>query len=114
MNGSNESGTTGSSPTILLGIEKKPAIRYVEARRIGTCAFADRIATLPIKHYKDHIDATIRTNVLPQTCIATIVAAFHLTNLPSSSLQDQQQEQEMNTPPIVDLKVLAMGVGTKF
>ena len=73
---SNESGI--SSPTILLeGIGKKPAIRYVEARRIGTCAFADRIATLSIQHYKEHINATIRTNVLPQTCIATIVAAFH-------------------------------------
>ena len=110
-----ERNESRNPPIIVVG--KKPAIRYVEARRIGTCAFADRIATLSIQHYKEHIDETIRTNVLPQTCIATIVAAFHVTNpLSLSSLYQQQQELEVTTPPapIVDLKVLAMGVGTKF
>ena len=126
-----ETDESGNPPNILpvevivlKNKKKKPAttaIRYVEARRIGTCAFADRIATLSIQHYQTHIDEEIRTNILPQTCIATIVAAFHVTNLPlsSSSLQqkqeqEQEKEQVTNLPPIVDLKVLAMGVGTKF
>ena len=101
----NESG----SPPI---VEGKQAIRYVEARRVGTCAFADRIAALSIQHYKQHIDENIRTNILPQTCIATIVAAFHGSKIPSSSLE--LQVDEVAKPSIVTLKVLSMGVGTKF
>ncbi len=95
----------------------KPAIRYVEARRIGTCSFADRIATLSIRHYHTHINDTVRTHVLPQTCIATIVAAFHVTKVASTSSSTQQQQLEREgiaIPPVVDLQVLAMGVGTKF
>jgi Adenosine-deaminase (editase) domain len=98
-----------ASSTATVG--NKPAVRYVEARRVGTCAFADRIATLSIQHYKQHVHETIRTNVIPQTCIATIVAAFHATKVPPSS---QQYDQCSTTPPILELKVLAMGVGTKF
>ena len=99
----------------------KPAIRYVEARRIGTCSFADRIATLSIQHYRTHIPETVRTHILPQTCIATIVAAFHVTKVASTSSPSTQQQQQqqlepehIGIPPVVSLQVLAMGVGTKF
>ena len=110
-----DQNSDSSKPPI---IGKKPAIRYVEARRVGTCAFADRIATLSIQHYHQHIDERTRTQVLPQTCIATIVAVLHVAdvNLSPSSLSslEQQQDHLQNTPPIVDIKLLSMGVGTKF
>ena len=69
----------------------KQNIRHAEKRRTSTCKFADRVARLSIEYYKNTIPESDRP---PQTCMATIVAHFR---------------DEGNV-----LKVLGMGVGTKF
>jgi Adenosine-deaminase (editase) domain len=79
---------------------KKRALRYVESRRTGTCAFADRVAALSLWHYRRHVPESQR---LPQTCLATILAAFREENAASTKEEAQQH-----------LVVCAMGVGTKF
>jgi hypothetical protein len=68
----------------------KPSIRHAEKRRTSTCKFADRVAKLSIEYYKVVIPEADRP---PQTCMATIVAHFADDG---------------------SLKVLSMGVGTKF
>lgn len=99
---------TASSAT-----KKKRALRYVEARRTGTCAFADRIAALSLQHYRHHVlkEEDAASTVL-QTCLATIIAAFATDQIQEGEEgekgegQTQQQQQQ--------LLLCAMGVGTKF
>ena len=71
--------------------ERRAAVRHVEARRTGTCRFANRVAQISVDHYRQHIPAGFREH--QQTCVASIVA------------HEKTQDR---------LTVLAMGVGTKF
>jgi Adenosine-deaminase (editase) domain len=91
------------SPTKNNQKKKKRALRYVEARRTGSCAFADRIAALSIEHYRRCLPEPLR---LPPTCLATIIAAFREANATSTP--------EEGPVPQQCLVVCAMGVGTKF
>lgn len=68
----------------------KKNIRHVEKRRTATCAFADRVARTSIDHYLQVVPESERP---PQTCLATFVVHDNATD---------------------SLKVVGMGVGTKF
>jgi double-stranded RNA-specific adenosine deaminase len=68
------------------------AVRYVEKRRIGTCQFADRIATVSLNVFEAKIPKAFR-DIQKQTCAASIVAHFEGDDF---------------------LQVMALGVGTKF
>ncbi|GAX09846.1 hypothetical protein FisN_11Lh176 [Fistulifera solaris] len=72
--------------------DRPRAVRHAEKRRTSTCAFADRIAQLSVDHYHKVVPESFR-NEQKQTCVATIVAHHCLTK---------------------ELRVIAMGVGTKF
>ncbi|KAG7368799.1 adenosine-deaminase (editase) domain containing protein [Nitzschia inconspicua] len=69
---------------------KGVAYRLAEKRRVSTCRFADRVAQISVDLYKSIIPVEDRP---PQTCLATIVA------------HDSSDGS---------LKVVGMGVGTKF
>jgi double-stranded RNA-specific adenosine deaminase len=72
--------------------DQRRAVRHAEKRRTSTCAFADRIAQLSVDHYHMVVPESFR-HEQKQTCVATIVAHHGLTK---------------------ELRVIAMGVGTKF
>lgn len=67
-------------------------VRHAEKRRTSSCAFADRIAQVSVEHYHKVVPLSFRKDQ-KQTCVATIVAHNCVTK---------------------ELRVLAMGVGTKF
>ncbi len=67
----------------------KKNIRHAEKRRTATCVFADRVAQVSIAHYRQLVPPSERPT---QTCLATIVSHDRNGNL----------------------KVVGMGVGTKF
>lgn len=66
---------------------EKKSVRYAEKRREATCQFADRVAQVSVDHF-NRIPEAERPS---KTCMATIVAHYK-----------------------GDLRVLSMGVGTKF
>jgi hypothetical protein len=68
------------------------AVRHVEKRRTGTCRFADRISVTSLDCYRRHIPASFR-DAQKQTCVSAIVAHFASDG---------------------HLRVLGLGVGTKF
>ena len=71
----------------------RAAVRHAEARRTGTCRFADRVAQISVDHYRRHIPASSFREENHSTCVAAIVA---------------------HNKTLDRLTVLAMGVGTKF
>ena len=68
------------------------AVRHAEKRRTSTCSFADRIAHVSVEHYQKVVPWSFR-HKQKQTCVATILAHDCVTK---------------------ELRVVAMGVGTKF
>jgi hypothetical protein len=68
------------------------AVRHAEKRRVGTCAFADRMAQVSLACFRTRIPQEFR-EAQPQTCVSSILAY----------VEDTDQ-----------LEVLALGVGTKF
>ena len=93
--------------------KKKRALRYVEARRTGTCAFADRIAALSLQHYRQHIleeeEEPAAASTRKPTCLATIIAAFATDQIQGEGEGQQGEKQTQQ-----QLLLCAMGVGTKF
>eukprot|EP00985_Skeletonema_marinoi_P022018 scaffold13788_cov74-Skeletonema_marinoi.AAC.2 len=76
-------------------VHAKNAVRHAEKRRIGTCQFANRIATVSLDAYKSVVPKSHR-DAMKQTCVAAIVAHY------SNKCGNQS------------LRVLGLGVGTKF
>ncbi len=81
-------------------VHGKNAVRHAEKRRIGTCEFANRIATASLDAYKSAVPKSHR-DAMKQTCVAAIVA--HYSNKCSHS-----------EGGVGKLRVLGLGVGTKF
>ena len=81
----------GPSSVVVAINEERAAVRHVEARRTGTCRFADRVAKISVLHFRHHVPVSYREK--QQTCLATIVAYQHAEDC---------------------LTVIGMGVGTKF
>ena len=79
------------------------AVRHAEKRRIGSCQFANRVATVSLDAYKKSVPESYRdTN--KQTCVAAIVAHYSSNNLSSNGENSN----------VGKLKVIGLGVGTKF
>lgn len=72
--------------------KEENAVRHAEKRRTSTCSFADRVASTSVDHYCTIVPSSFRESQR-QTCLATIVAHCRHSDT---------------------LRVLAMGVGTKF
>ena len=68
------------------------AVRHAEKRRTGTCSFADRIATVSLDCFRQHIPESF-LEAQKQTCVSTILAHFSSDG---------------------HLRVQGLGVGTKF
>ena len=84
-------------------VHAKNAVRHAEKRRIGTCEFANRIATVSLDAYKSAVPKSHR-DAMKQTCVAAIVAHY--------SKRCNQSEENKNVDG--QLRVLGLGVGTKF
>ena len=84
-------------------VHAKHAVRHAEKRRIGTCEFANRIATVSLNAYKSAVPKSHR-DAMKQTCVAAIVA--HYSN--------KYNQSEENKNDVGQLRVLSLGVGTKF
>lgn len=74
------------------GLHAPGAVRHAEKRRTGTCSFADRIGTVSLECFRQHIPESFR-ETQKQTCVAAIVAHFSSDG---------------------HLQVQGLGVGTKF
>lgn len=85
-------------------VHAKNAVRHAEKRRIGTCEFANRIATVSLDAYKLTVPKSHR-DVMKQTCVAAIVAHY------SSKCSQSEANNKMS---VGKLRVLGLGVGTKF
>ena len=85
-------------------VHAKNAVRHAEKRRIGTCEFANRIATVSLDAFKSTVPKSHR-DVMKQTCVAAIVA--HYSN-------KYNQSEANNKRSVGQLRVLGLGVGTKF
>eukprot|EP00984_Skeletonema_dohrnii_P010951 scaffold4319_cov133-Skeletonema_dohrnii-CCMP3373.AAC.5 len=85
-------------------VHAKNAVRHAEKRRIGTCQFANRIATVSLDAYKSVVPKSHR-DAMKQTCVAAIVA--HYSN-------KCNQSEEKKNDDLGQLRVLGLGVGTKF
>jgi Adenosine-deaminase (editase) domain len=68
------------------------AVRHVEKRRTGSCRFADRISETSLDCFRRHVPLSFR-ETQKQTCVSAIVAHFASDG---------------------HLRVLGLGVGTKF
>lgn len=93
----NMSGDDGTDDESAADRVQKPAVRHAEARRGGTCRFADRVAAASVAHYRRHVPIDFR-RAQPQACLATVVA------------YDAAEDGGGGGA----VTVLAMGVGTKF
>ena len=74
------------------GNHKSGAVRYIEKRRVGTCRFADRVASISMEVFQSKIPQCFREKH-KYTCAASVVAHFENDD---------------------HLQVVALGVGTKF
>lgn len=79
------------------------AVRHAEKRRIGSCQFANRVATVSLDAYKSSVPESYR-GANKQTCVAAIVAHYSIKNLSSNGERSN----------VGKLKVIGLGVGTKF
>ncbi len=89
-------------------VHAKNAVRHTEKRRIGTCQFANRIATVSLDAYNSVVPKSHR-DAMKQTCVATIVA--HYSNKYNNNNQSEEQKKNV---VVGKLRVLGLGVGTKF
>ena len=78
------------------------AVRHAEKRRIGSCQFANRVATVSLDAYKSSVPELYR-DANKQTCVATIVAHYSSNNSPSNGERSD----------VGKLRVIGLGVGTK-
>ena len=85
------------------------SIRHAEKRRAGTCQFANRIARISLDAYEQTVPQSYR-DVNKQTCVAAIVAHFHIRN--NTDNIDGGEENYYNSSN--NLQVMGLGVGTKF
>ena len=84
---------------------EKGAVRYVEKRRTGTCAFADRIARASLESYRQNVPDSHRDRGSESfQCVAAILAHF----------PPDGREGGANGDGLGTLQVVAMGAGTKF
>ena len=79
------------------------AVRHAEKRRIGSCQFANRVATVSLDAYKKSVPESYR-DANKQTCVAAIVAHYSIKNLSSNG----------DKSVVGKLRVIGLGVGTKF
>lgn len=84
-------------------VHAKDAVRHAEKRRIGTCEFANRVATVSLDAYRSAVPKSHR-DAMKQTCVAAIVA--HYSN--------KCNHLEGVKNGVGKLRVLGLGVGTKF
>ena len=108
----------------------KGAIRHAEKRRKSTCLFADRIAKTSIQAFHRHVPSVWREHN-KQVCLATFVVCWKLKNNDeegggeeggietSSSYSDKTTTANTNIHQNEEqtefaLKVIGLGVGTKF
>jgi len=97
------------------------AIRHVEKRRISTCTFADRIASTSIQCYRKYILSQQEKEQKEQqqqkllhqqqVCLASFVACWKNND---NDYIDETIQGDMKTIRECKLKVIGMGVGTKF
>lgn len=84
-------------------VHAKNAVRHAEKRRIGTCEFANRVATVSLDAYRSAVPKSHR-DAMKQTCVAAIVAHYSNKCNHSESVKNG----------VGKLRVLGLGVGTKF
>jgi len=87
------------------------SIRHAEKRRVGTCAFANRIARISLNAYAQCVPASYREAHSHGTCVATIIAHFCHHGERSSNAKDAAPS---STTGECRMQVMGLGVGTKF
>ena len=84
-------------------VHAKNAVRHAEKRRVGTCEFANRVATISLDAYRSAVPKSHR-DTMKQTCVAAIVAHYSNKCNHSEGVKNR----------VGKLRVLGLGVGTKF
>ena len=84
-------------------VHTKNVVRHIEKRRIGTCQFANRVASVSLDAYKSVVPKPQR-DAMKQTVVAAIVVHY-------SNKYNQSDEKQDN---VGKLRVVGLGVGTKF
>lgn len=87
------------------------SIRHAEKRRVGTCAFANRIARISLNAYAQCVPASYREAHSHGTCVATIVAHFRHNYNRCSNTKDAAPSSATGE---CRMQVMGLGVGTKF
>jgi hypothetical protein len=90
------------------------SIRHAEKRRVGSCAFANRIARISLNAYAQCVPASYRDAHSHDTCVATIVAHFRHHHEEFSNSSNDAASSSSSTTGECRMQVMGLGVGTKF